>query len=209
MNSAHGHLTDCGLPGIKDIPYGVHMCHFYRNREELAGALVPYFAAGLRRRERCIWVTAEPLDALAAADRLRAAGLDADRFIQSGALVIRDYSTWYAKGDELKGNDVARLWLDEERKALAAGYSGLRITGNTSFVDHANWELFMEYEALLNPTFAGRRVVTLCSYDLNLCGAAEVLDVVRNHGCTLDRPDDGWQILTGRPASPRAPLPAA
>jgi len=39
-------LTDCGLPGIRNIPYGVHMCHFYRGREELAAVLVPYFAAG-------------------------------------------------------------------------------------------------------------------------------------------------------------------
>jgi len=29
-------LTDCGLPGIHQIPYGVHMCNFYRSREELA-----------------------------------------------------------------------------------------------------------------------------------------------------------------------------
>lgn len=203
MNPAHGHLTDCGLPGIRHIPYGVHMCHFYRGPEDLAEALVPYFATGLRCGERCIWVTATPLDAAAAADGLRRAGLDPDGLMKSGALVIRDASTWYTKGEALQGNDVAKLWLEEEKRALEAGYCGLRITGNASFVDHAHWELFMEYEALLNPTFAGRRVVTLCSYDLNLCGAAEVLDVVRNHGCTLDRPDLGWQILTGRPVAPR------
>lgn len=48
QDPGHSSLTDCGLPGIKDIPFGVHMCHFYDRCEDLAAALVPYFAAGLR-----------------------------------------------------------------------------------------------------------------------------------------------------------------
>lgn len=53
MSALHP-LTDCGLPGIGEIPYGLHMCHFYETRDQLAAALVPYFAAGLRSGERCI-----------------------------------------------------------------------------------------------------------------------------------------------------------
>src|ERR1051325_5295708 len=71
-------LTDCGLPGIKRIPYGVHMCHFYRGRDELAAVLVPYFAAGLRNRERGIWIVAEPLHATEAKLELAQAGVDVD-----------------------------------------------------------------------------------------------------------------------------------
>ena len=40
--SARPHFTDCGLQGIKAVPYGIHMCHFYQQREDLAAALVPY-----------------------------------------------------------------------------------------------------------------------------------------------------------------------
>ena len=68
-------LTDCGLRGIRNIPYGVHMCHFYRDRDELAAVLVPYFAAGLRNRERCIWIAAAPLDP--DAEKVRGAGVRA------------------------------------------------------------------------------------------------------------------------------------
>ena len=57
------HLTDCGLPGIVRIPYGLHACHFYSGREQLLEALVPYFVAGLRGKERCLWITAPPLPA--------------------------------------------------------------------------------------------------------------------------------------------------
>ena len=191
------HLTDCGLPGITQIPYGVHMCNFYRTREELIAALVPFFVAGLRNNERCIWITAKPLHAVDAIAELEKAGPDTQAAIRNGSLVVRDYDDWYAEAGTLKGNQVVDLWLAEEQRALAGGYRGLRITGNVTFLRSEDWALFMEYEELVNRAFQGRRIVTLCTYHLDSCGAAEVLDVMRRHNGALDRPDEGWQILTG------------
>ena len=191
------HLTDCGLPGITQIPYGVHMCNFYRTREELIAALVPFFVAGLRNNERCIWITARPLHAVDAIAELEKAGPDVQAAIRNGSLVVRDYEEWYAQAGALRGNQVVDLWLAEEQRALAGGYRGLRITGNVTFLRSEDWALFMEYEELVNRAFQGRRIVTLCTYHLDSCGAAEVLDVMRRHTGALDRPDEGWQILTG------------
>jgi hypothetical protein len=190
-------LTDCGLPGIKHIPFGVHMCNFFRTCEELTAALVPYFAAGLRSGERCIWVASDPLPAVEARAEFAKAGVDVDAAISQGSLIVRDYSDWYAEAGTLKGNQVVDLWIAEEQRALADGYSGLRITGNVTFLGPDDWELFMEYEALVNRSFHGRRIVTLCTYPLVGYGASEVLDVMRRHNCALDRPDEGWQIVTG------------
>lgn len=193
-------LTDCGLPGIRDIPYGVHMCHFYENREDLAAALVPYFSAGLRNNERCIWITAEPLRAEAAKHELRKAGFDLDAAVKAGRLTVRDFSDWYAEAGRLKGTEVVELWLAEEQRALAQGYNGLRITGNVTFLTSNTWPAFMEYEEIVDKAFHARRIVTLCSYRLGECGASEVLDVVHRHRCTLERPDEGWQVITRGPA---------
>ena len=190
------HLTDCGLPGIRHIPYGVHMCNFYRTREDLVAALVPFFAAGLRANERCIWITAEPLPAVDAVAELEAAGLDARAQFERGALVVRDFSDWYAEAGALRGSQVVDLWIAEETRALADGYSGLRITGNVTFLRPEEWPLFMEYEALVNKAFQGRRIVTLCTYWLEQCGSAEMLEVLQHHNGALERPDEGWQILT-------------
>jgi two-component system, sensor histidine kinase PdtaS len=187
--SAHSHLSECGLPGIKHIPYGVHMCSFYKTRDELIAALVPFFAAGLRNNERCIWITAAPLHAADAIVELEKTGADARAAIANGSLVVRDYDDWYAEAGALKGNQVVALWLAEEQRALAGGYSGLRITGNITFLRSEDWQVFMEYEELVNKAFQGRRIVTLCTYHLESCGAAQVLDVVRRHNVALDRPD--------------------
>jgi hypothetical protein len=189
-------LTDCGLPGIKEIPYGVHMCQFYAGREELAAALVPYFAAGLQANERCIWIAAEPLNAAQAKLALVEAGVDVAAASGSGALVVREFSEWYAEGPRLRGTEVVRYWLAEEERALAAGYAGLRITGNVTFLTPETWATFMDYEEAVNRVFAGRRIVTLCTYPRHSCGASQVLEVIDRHSCTLERPDEGWQILT-------------
>lgn len=197
MNEHRTHLTECGLPGITQIPYGVHMCNFYKTRDELVAALVPFFAAGLRRNERCIWITAAPLHAVDAIAELERANPDPRAAIANASLVVRDYEDWYADAGTLKGSQVVDLWLAEEQRALASGYSGLRITGNVTFLRSEDWALFMEYEELVNKAFQGRRIVTLCTYHLESCGAAEVFDVVRRHNGALERPDEGWQILTG------------
>lgn len=29
------HITRCGLPGVDRVPFGMHACHFYRDRQNL------------------------------------------------------------------------------------------------------------------------------------------------------------------------------
>lgn len=190
------HITECGLPGVTTIPYGVHMCHFYETRADLAAALVPYFVAGLKKQERCIWVTAAPLDAAAAATELRNAGLNVGALTRSGGLVISDAASFFAH--VTMGPGVVELWMEEERRALAAGYAGLRVTGNTNFVPAADWSKFMDYEELMNQACPERRIVALCSYLQERCGATEMTEAVQRHSCTLDRPDQGWRIIPGQ-----------
>jgi hypothetical protein len=190
------HTTDCGLPGVATIPYGIHMCHFYDTRAELAATLVPYFVAGLKKQERCIWITAEPLGAAAAAAELRKAGLNVDALERSGKLVIRDYASFFAH--VTMGPEVVNLWMEEERRALAAGYHGLRVTGNTNFVSPGDWSKFMDYEELMNQACPERRIVALCSYLRERCGATEIAQTVQRHSCTLERPDEGWRIIPGQ-----------
>ena len=199
--SALPNLADCGLRGISAIPFGIHMCHFYDKREDLAAALVPYFVAGLNNDERCVWVTAEPLNAEAAAGELTRAGLNVQALVKKGSLVIRDYSDFFAGISQLDGakSQIMHLWLEEERRALTAGYHGLRITGNTAFVQPGDWSAFMEYEEHADSVFATRRIIALCSYPLDRRAGANVLDAVRRHSCTLHGPDEGgWQILAPR-----------
>jgi DNA-binding CsgD family transcriptional regulator len=185
-----------GLPGAAQIPHGIHMCHFYRERADLVAALVPFFVTGLSSNERCIWITAEPLPAGEAKVELQKMGLDVEAALRSEALTILDYSDWYTKAQRLTSREVAALWLAEEERALADGYSALRITGNASFLTPATWPDFMDYEAIVHRAFKGRRIVSLCSYDVLRCNSAQLIEVGRRHCCALDHVDGGGQFVT-------------
>jgi hypothetical protein len=189
------HITRFGLPGIDRIPFGMHACHFYSNRDELVGALLPYFVAGLRGNERCLWVTAPPLPAREAYQVLRANGVDDT--IQAGALIVLDFHQWYASSAGLKGHDVVELWLKEEERALAEGYNGLRIAGNTSFLQPRDWPTFLEYEQTVTARFNSRRIVALCSYALAQCNDQQMSEVQHAHHCALQgsNTDGQWVAL--------------
>jgi hypothetical protein len=189
------HITECGLPGIRRIPYGLHACHFYPDRAALVEALVPYFLAGLRRGERCIWVTAAPLPAGDAERELRSAWSGVDEALGKDALRIVDYHRWFDHTPGTNGADVVGLWIKEEERALAQGYRGLRITGNTNFVKPGDWAKFMEYERVVGPGLQGRRIVALCSYYLNGADPKKIAEVMRAHDCSFERPDSGWQVI--------------
>lgn len=188
-------ITHCGVPGIKNIVYGSHLCHFYPNRQELIESLVPFFEAGLRANERCLWVTGDPLPAAEAKVELARVVPDVQRRIASGQLRIIDGREWYQPGADLSAEARVRLWLDEEAAALGAGFDGLRVTGNVNFLTADTWQAFMGYERLVSKAFERRRIVALCSYDLSRCQPSEVLDVIGLHHHTLVRADDSWQIL--------------
>jgi two-component system, LuxR family, sensor kinase FixL len=202
--SGSSHLTRLGLPDIEVVPYGLHACHFYESAADLEDALVKYFAAGLRNRERCYWVTAEPVNAGRARAALQKAGFDVAAEEHNGALVIKDHAEWYTDG--LKSADIVKLWLAEEERATALGFNGLRITGNVTFLTDESWSEFMEYEQAIDGALDGRRIIALCTYR-DVVGPSGMLDVVRRHDCALERRGRGWQVMSSGPDT--MALPAA
>lgn len=96
-----------GLDAVTQLPWGSHFCQFYSGTQELIEAVGPYFAAGLRANERCVWVAGEPLAAEQARALFSGALPGLDRHIISGQM-------GFAAG---------------LREVSAAGYAGLRLAG--------------------------------------------------------------------------------
>lgn len=190
------HITNFGLPEIDRIPFGMHTCHFYSNRDQLVAALVPYFVAGLHGNERCFWVTASPLSVREAVAALGDAWNGVEEAIETNALRILDFDQWYASSAGLKGLDVVQLWLKEEECALAEGYKGLRIAGNASPLKWGEWSTFMEYEQAVTAHFKSRRIIALCSYALMRCTDQQISEVLHaHHGALQTSDDDYWRTM--------------
>src|SRR5262245_34655830 len=141
-------LTKYGIPGVDKVPFGIHVCHFYRARQDLADAVVHYFAAGLRNNENCVWVTPFSTDEAAAALGSGLVGLDA--MLDKGQMQIFDAKTWHASTKGMDENAVVQFWLHEEEKALTNGYQGLRSAVDTGFLYAGDWDTLMDYEGAVS-----------------------------------------------------------
>jgi hypothetical protein len=193
------YITDSGIPGMGKIPWGSHFCQLYQQREDFIDGLIPYFAAGLKNNERCVWITADPYNAKSAKSDLgkRIAALDS--LMEKGRIQLRNFDEWYASASSPESESVLEQWQIQEREALAEGYQGLRIAANIDFIARTQWDSFMAYEGAAHKIFNSRRILALCSYSLNRCQPTDLFEVVRNHLFTLCRRDGQWEMLDTKP----------
>ena len=184
-----------GIPLIGDVPWGTHFCQFYEGPRDLIEILVPYFKAGLENNEFCMWITSEPLgvDEARAALAREVAGLD--EYFRRGQIEILDYSQWYTIGGRFDSARVLDGWIARLESARRRGLDGLRLTGNTFWLEKADWRDFTEYEATVDSIIGRYPMLAICTYSLAKCGAIEIMDVVSNHAFALVQRAGGWQLI--------------
>jgi C4-dicarboxylate-specific signal transduction histidine kinase len=184
-----------GIEVVGDMPWGTHFCLFYDTKEDLLDMLISYCKAGLESEEFCLWVVAEPLTIEEAIDALKDAVPDIDRYLADSSIEIVSASDWYLQGGTFDLKRVTAGWHEKLAHASARGYAGVRVTGDTAWLEKKNWNDFCEYEEGLNEAVANQRLAVLCTYPLAACGAAEILDVVRTHQFALARRRGNWDII--------------
>jgi len=184
-----------GIGIIGDIPWGTHFCQFYRSAEDLSELLVPYFAAGLEANEFCMWVTSKPVDKTAAAAALAAGVPGFERHLLDGRIEIIPHDEWYLAGGTFDAGRVMGAWARKLDDARSRGFEGLRLSGNTFWLERKDWRAFADYEAAVDEVIGQSRMLALCTYSLAHCGADEVLDVVRNHRFALVRRGGDWDLV--------------
>jgi PAS domain S-box-containing protein len=161
----------------------------------LIETLVPYFREGLENNEYCMWITAAPLQVRQAEAALRAGVPDLDRYFAKGQIEILDYKRWYLPSGKFRSDEVLQGWVHKMNVALERGFEGLRLTGNTFWLERAGWKDFTEYEAAINSVIGRYRMLAVCTYSLRKCGATEIMDVIANHQFALIKRQGRWEII--------------
>jgi signal transduction histidine kinase/PAS domain-containing protein len=188
-------IRKTGVDVVGDIPWGTHFCLFYETRADLLETLVSYCKAGLESREFCLWVVAEPLTGEDASDALKRAVPDFDQYLADQSIEIVAAHDWYLQDGAFDLNRVIGGWNEKLARASARGYAGVRVTGDTAWLEKKDWRDFCEYEESLNHAIAGQRLAVLCTYPLAACGAAEILDVVRTHQFAVTKRRGSWDVI--------------
>jgi len=178
-----------------DVPWGTHICFFYKTKEDLLDILVPYFRTGLENNEFCMWIASALLNEKEVKEALMDAMPDFDRHLQDKHIQIVPPSQLYLKDDVFSLQRVFNAWIDKLNQALASGFKGMRVASDGSWFKRKDWAALAKYEEQVNRTIGKYRMVAVCGYCVDKCGSSEIIDVVSNHGSALIRRQGKWKII--------------
>src|SRR5665647_768060 len=188
-------LKNSGIDIIGDVPWGTNFCQFYQTKEDLADILVPYFKAGLENNEFCLWVTSQPLEVEEAKEAMRKGFPDIDVYLERGKIEITSYTRGYVNEGVFDSEKVVNGWVKKLDQVLASGYNGLRTAGNTSGLKKGDWDDFVDYEKKVGSNIGKRQMISLCPYFLDMCSAADIIDVAFNHQFALIKREGKWERI--------------
>jgi hypothetical protein len=180
------------LDFVKTMHAKDHAILFYSNRQDKHQILFTYLKAGLDAGEAAIYVASEETtDEIARA--MKDFGVNVEQYEKTGGLRIMDYREWYIIKGEFNVGRIFSLWEKSLQDALAAGYKGLRVTGEMScFFKHHMLNELIVYERALHRELQ-IPMEAICAYDdsIVLRGIEEdrylklYLDLITAHGTIL------------------------
>ena len=185
---------DTGLPGVGKIPWGSHFCNFYDSRSDLADCVVPFFKAGLDNDEMGFWITSDPLNAQDARQLLSKLQPDLADREASGQITIVDFADWYLGPNRSVTAEALRTGLHRLAAAQKRGWAGVRMSGNSFWLERKYWALFTEYEENLQQAVRASKIAVLCSYSTQRCSARDRVEIIQHHDFAITRSATGWQI---------------
>ncbi len=171
-----------GVEILGEIGWGTHVCHFYQTKDDLLEVLVPYFKAGLKNKEYCIWVTSE-------LSKEEAQEIVGEQLSNQG-MEIFPYDKWYTSNDN---QQLIGSWAEKLNQSLAEGYDGLRVAGDAAWLD--NLKNFISYEEEVHKKVDGKKIIALCSYPFDKLKTSEIADLTSRHHYTLVVRKGEWEFI--------------
>ena len=118
-----------------------------------------------------------------------------NRYAADRTIEIFRAHEWYLDGGKFDLHRVTAAWDEKLERALGHGFPGMRVSGNTAWLDKKDWRDFMEYEEQLNSSITEQPMTVLCTYPLKTSGATELLDVARTHQFAIAKRQGIWEVL--------------
>jgi DNA-binding CsgD family transcriptional regulator len=184
-------LRKTGIAPAGDMRWGAHICLFYETLQDLTEVNADYFRAGLELGELCLWALSDPVTYDTAIEGLRGSIPGFDAHLASGRIELVPGREWYLDDDVFDERKIVTTWHAKADEALVRGFTGLRASGNAFWLKTDKWK----YEARLDRSLEGRKILALCTYELRTARAIDLLEAARTHNFSLTRRNGEWEFL--------------
>jgi DNA-binding CsgD family transcriptional regulator len=188
-------LRPPGIDVLGRYRWGAHICLFYDSKEDLFDIHAAYFQAGLLGNEFCLWAISDPSTVEEAHNGLSQRIDGFDEHLAAGRIEILPGRNWYLDDGVFDLKRVTDAWDNRLGAAIANGYDGMRVSGNSFWLGTEQWGQFLDYEQELEHSLAGKRMLALCTYPLHASKASDVLCVTRRHDVTVVRRGGNWEFV--------------
>ncbi len=167
---------------IRDLKPADHLCCLYETEEEHRALLAPYLRQGLELGEKVLYIV-DAHTAETVLKYLRDDGVKVEPYLAMKQLSILTAGEAYMRDGVFNPDRMIDLLQSETERALAEGYSALRVTGEMTWALRGlpGSERLIEYEAKLNRFFPHSKCLALCQYDQRRFQPDVLLDVLATH----------------------------
>lgn len=163
---------------------GDHGCLSFDTEAEQYEVLTSYIRTGLQEHEQVLYFAAG--DPASVMDFLRDRALEPDTFVAGGQLRVLPPDRGLLATKPFDPDIMVERLRQATGRALAAGYRGLRLTGEGSVLrGQLGSDRLAEYEDKAADVFAEGRVVGLCQYDRRVFSPAEITAAESAHSRTV------------------------
>ncbi|HKZ94548.1 MAG TPA: MEDS domain-containing protein [Candidatus Bathyarchaeia archaeon] len=162
-----------------------HAIMFYEYPEDKYRVLFDYLKAGLDSQEAVAYVAGIDETPSQVRNLMQKRGIDADLCEKKGMLQIMSYKDWYLIGGEFNVQRTIALWARLLGDALADGFKGLRVAGDTTWFFKCDMkEKLLEYENSLHRVL-DVPLIAICAYSLPVLMQQDqvqlVVDLIKAH----------------------------
>ncbi len=170
------------LRARQDLRPGDHICFIYQTEAEHRSMIVPWVREGLQQRQRVLYIAdAHPVETVL--ELLERDGIDTEAFLASGQLVALTSDETWLRGGAFVPKEAIGLLKAEAERAIAEGYTALRVTNEMSWAlrHMPGSERLTEYAVQLNQILPAQPILITCQYDRRQFEAPALLDALRTH----------------------------
>jgi DNA-binding CsgD family transcriptional regulator len=189
-------LRDTGLEAVGEVPWGTHFSIFYETKKDLLEIVVPFFKAGLKANEFCLWIVAnsELLTINEAKAVLHEAVPDLDRLLKNGNIEIVPYYKWFLTGRAVDVRKAIARFRQKVSEAANRGFSGTRLTGSPAWMrNNLRARSFREFEQKFDGQLTREQMIAACTFPLRLAGAEDILDAAQTHQFAVTVRKGAWK----------------
>lgn len=167
---------------LRNLKLGEHLCCIYRNIEEQLSIVIPFMIIGLENREKCIYILDENTKELVA-EAFVNLNFDLKKYMHTKQFEFFTKENAYLKNGYFDPDKMIGLLKQAQQDALEQGYSGLRVTGEMTwvFTKLPGVERLVEYEAKLNYFCPASKSIAICQYNENKFEPGLLLNIIHTH----------------------------